>query len=138
MNNRKFKAFRILIISLGLAAIVLQCGIATATSPENLMPPEGLSKKEFWAWEVKHMVAEDVVITQVGKTIYINNRYCPLQRRVIHEPIDYLTRKVKYKGRNAKYKGKSFVFNFCCGVCQTRFPKHFKTYPDEILKKFGL
>lgn len=109
-----------------------------AETYEDVQPPAGLSKKELLNWEVEHIPAESVTVREDGKTIYLNNRFCPLQRRVIQEPLDFISRALPYKGKNPKFKGKTFVFNFCCGVCRQRFAEHFEKFPDEILKHYSI
>jgi len=118
--------------------ILLLCTVATAETHGEEVPPAGLSKKELLKWEVEHIPVEQLVVREDGNTIYLNNKYCPLQHREIQNPIDYISRSLVYKGKNPKFKGKTFVVNFCCGVCRQRFADHFDKFADEILKRYGV
>jgi len=130
---QNFAVARGFILGLLGLAMILFAGFVKAEEP-----PAGLSGAKLQAWEVEHLITETVKIRETQDKIFVNNHYCPLQRRIIREPIDFLSRDFVYKGKNPKFKNKTFVFNFCCGVCRKRFHEHFAKFPDLILEKYEI
>lgn len=129
--------------------LTLVCGLSYAKTSDHqhdhahhgashLQAPEGLSEEEYMKWEIAHIVPEHVLVSEDKNKIYVNNKVCPLKRNEIRAPYNQIITEVKYQGQIEKFKGKTFVFNFCCGQCQSRFPEHFKKFPDLILKKYNL
>lgn len=74
-----------------------------------------------------------------GNLIRVNNRLCAVSRTLMgQEMIGKFTGQVAYTGSNPKYKGKVFEFNYCCAMCQQKFPILFSKDPDSILRFHGL
>lgn len=74
-----------------------------------------------------------------GNVIKVNNQLCAVSRTLMdQETIGKFTGQVAYGGSNPKYKGKVFEFNYCCPMCQQKFPILFSKDPDSILRFHGL
>ncbi len=82
---------------------------------------------------------ETVTPTIEGNVIKVHNRLCAVSRTLMdQETIGKFTGQVVYEGNNPKFKGKVFEFNYCCPMCQNKFPILFSKDPDSILRFHGL
>lgn len=115
------------------------------STPHSLNPKtESSNPSQSQDSEVEALVrfsqpGEVVTPTTEGNVIKVNNSLCAVSRTPMdQETIGKFTGKVAYEGNNPKFKGKVFEFNYCCAMCQQKFPILFSKDPDSILRFHGL
>lgn len=74
-----------------------------------------------------------------GDKVHVNNELCAVSRTPMRKSqLGQYTGEVKYDGPDPKFKGKTFVFNYCCAMCQASFPEKWAAGKDEIMRYHGL
>jgi len=83
--------------------------------------------------------AADAAHEAVSDVYYVNNRQCAMSDSPIAEQdMGRFESRVVYDGPIKRYQGKTLVFNQCCPMCITSFPKKWAEERDQIMAKFGL
>ncbi|HKY64007.1 MAG TPA: hypothetical protein VJR29_11355 [bacterium] len=138
-NKARFSTARRSLILFGIITLTGACRPHHSTP---VGPPEASTTTQS---EVESLMpanaarGEKAVPTIEGNLIKANNKLCAVSRTPMNEKIlGAFKGQVNYEGGNPKYKGKTFEFNYCCGMCQAKFPDMFKADPDGILKFHGL
>jgi hypothetical protein len=74
-----------------------------------------------------------------GDVVLVNNRICAMSLSPMQEAQlgTHVTR-VVYEGPLEKFHGKTLVFNQCCPMCVTEFPKKWAEERDQIMLYHGL
>lgn len=97
----------------------------------SALPPEAV--------EAAPGVGEKAPYEIKGDKVLVNNELCAVSRTPMRKTqLGQFTGEVKYDGPIEKFQGKTFVFNYCCAMCQNSFPEKWAAEKDEIMKYHGL